>query len=325
MASEFTTNKNKGFLWDFLYKNGMFKNLTNIHEHRVKTIFEKEILSIKNSATTENITELNKAFITKIIAEIGSLKVHTNSPQRPIIENNNKQDHDLKTPMNYTRQEAALERQKLFQENLQETQNNFHKHMKVVKPKAIDFSDDVVDDGDTNLDSKLAEIVERRKRDMHMVVSSYDTPPEKPSDNISIGKETTLDKVQIVDIEPKKIKKSVSFDENSITSAIGKNIEDLFNHQVDKKANTELDTLIEPKEEAYNNKNNHQILDENIELTVDKFLSRLKTKSIAYNEESVTASTPESSDDKDKFQTILHEIADIHDTLRIILETIKKD
>jgi len=325
MASEFATNKNKGFLWDFLYKNGMFKNLTNIHEHRVKTIFEQEILSTKNSASTENITELNKAFITKIITEIGALKVHTNSPQRPIIENNNKRVHDLKTPMNYTHQEAAVERQKLFQDNLQETQNNFNKHMKVVKPKAIDFADEVGDDVDANLDSKLAEIVERRKRDMNMVVSSYDTPTGTSTDNISIGNETTLDKVQIVDIEPKKIKKSVSFDENSIASAIGKNMEDLFNPQVEKKANAELDTLVVLKEEPYTNKNNDQIQDENIELTVDKFLSRLKTKSIADNEDSVTASTPERSDDKDKFQTILHEIADIHDTLRIILETIKKN
>ena len=102
MASEFATNKNKGFLWDFLYKNGMFKNLTNIHEHRVKTIFEQEILSTKNSASTENITELNKTFITKIIKEISALQNPPNSSQRPVIENQNHRVRDLKTSMNYT-------------------------------------------------------------------------------------------------------------------------------------------------------------------------------------------------------------------------------
>ena len=198
--------------------------------------------------------------------------------------------------------------------------------MKVTKPKAIDFADKVGDEVDPHLDSKLAEIVEKRKRDMNMVVSSYDTPPESPADNISIGKETDLDKVQIVDIAPKKIKKSVSFDDNNIAVALGKNMAELCNRQVDNIAVREVETPNVIEEEPYANKNNARIQDENIELTVDNFLSRLKTKPMTDNEASAaTAATPERLEDKDQFQTILHEIADIHDTLRTILAMMKKN
>lgn len=317
MASEFATNKNKGFLWDFLYKNGMFKNLTSVHEHRVKTIFEQEILSTKNTASNENITELNKAFITKIVKDIEALKTQSQSHKHPIVESNNK-DNALKTSMRYTHQEAAAERQRLFQNNLQETQNNFNEHMKVAKPKAIDFADKDGDDADHNLDSKLAEIVERRKRDMNMVVSSYDTPPDPPADSISIGKETELATVQIVDIEPKKIKKSVSFDENTIAAALGKNMEELFTPPVETE---ELDAPnVFQQEEPYAN---DQLL-ETTDLTVNNFLSQLKTKPVVENSAASASTTHEQQEDTDKFQTILHEIADIHDTLRIILETVKQ-
>lgn len=206
MSTEFATNQNKAFLWDFLYKNGMFKNLSSAHEQQVKLLFEREIQSTKNSAADINITELNKQFITKIVQCMELLKEGEYAKQSSTQLT---QMPELKTSMKYTHQEAAAERQKLFQNNLRETQNNFNEHMKVEKPKTIDFSDkDTEDTADQNLDSKLAEIVERRKRDMNMALSAYDTTPSKNvSDNISIGKETKLDRENIVEVEPKKMKK----------------------------------------------------------------------------------------------------------------------
>jgi hypothetical protein len=339
MSSEFTASQNKAFLWDFLYKNGVFKSLTNVHLNRAKTIFEQEILSTNNAASKENITELNKGFISKIVKEIEILKDLPPPQQNNVPSNDNKRVYELKQTMSYTHQEASAERQKLFQNNLQETQDNFKEHMNVSKPKAIDFADKGADDVDPNLDSKLAAIVERRKRDMNMVLSTYDTAPTKPNpDNISIGKETELGEGNIVDVKPKKMRKSVSFDENSIATALGKNIEELFKPQEEKEYNTVSETVSDTvsetvsetvsdtvnafKEEetnAYENDN-----DAHDALTVDDFLSRLKTKPIVDNIDKLVASIPEPSEDKDKFQTILHEIADIHDTLRIILEIIKK-
>ena len=308
MASKFITKENKAFLWDFLYKNGIFKNLTNAHEPRIKTIFENGIQSTGNAASGENITELNKAFITKIVQEIEILKTESNTdPPKPII----------KTSMNYTHQEASAERQKLFQNNLQETQNNFNEHMKVEKPKTIDFSDKDAGDTDSNLDSKLAEIVERRKRDMNMVLSTYDTAPAKSvSDNISIGKETKLDSGNIVEVEPKKMKKSVSFDDN-IASALGKNMEELF------KSGASYTSVFDGEENSTYEKDVQEVSpEEKTPFTVEDFLSRLKMKPISDVDEQVVIS-PDCLDDKETIQTILREIVGIRETMNHILDIIK--
>lgn len=333
MTTEFATNQNKAFLWDFLYKNGMFKNLSSTHEQQVKFLFEREIQSTKKSDTNINTTELNKKFISKIVQSIEVLKESALVQQaaQPL----NKMP-ELKTSMKYTHQEVAAERQKLFQNNLQETQNNFNQHMKVEKPKTIDFSDkDTQDTADPNLDSKLAEIVERRKRDMNMVLSTYDTtPPQSVSDNISIGKETKLDSDNIVEVEPKKMKKSVSFDENNIAAALGKNIDELFkqesindnlfeiaaenenSHEAESIASDSLasDSLVPKDNTEYNT------LQEDTD-TVHTFLSRLKTKHITEN-----VNITEESQKKDSvtLETVLHEIAGLRATLDIILEIIKK-
>lgn len=337
MANEFASKKNKAFLWDFLYKNGMFKNLTTTHEQQVKSLFEKEIHSTNDSVMGLNVTERNKQFISKIVKSIESLKVGTLVQQTTPPLN---KMPELKTSMKYTHQEAAAERQKLFQNNLQNTQNDFNEHMKVEKPKTIDFSDKEGDEVDPNLDSKLAEIVERRKRDMNMVLSTYDTAPaQSASDNISIGKETKLDSDNIVEVEPKKMKKSVSFDENNIAAALGKNIEELLkpesvnnnlfeiglendnSHESDSLAsNSHAPDSPAPDSPAPEDDSAYEKAPQENN-TVEAFLSRLKTKHITdYVENS------EESQNKDMvtLQTVLHEIAGLRSTLDNILEIIKK-
>ena len=338
MNTEFETNQNKAFLWDFLYKNGVFKNLSSTHEQQVKSLFEREIHATTTHGENLNTTELNKKFISKIVKSIEVLKKGALVQQVGLPLN---KPPELKTAMQYTHQEASAERQKLFQNNLQETQNNFKKHMQVEKPKNIDFSDkDTQDTADPNLDSKLAEIVERRKRDMNMVLLTYDTtPPQSVAENISIGKETKLDRDNIVEVEPKKMKKSVSFDENTIAASLCKNIEELF------KSESVNDNLLEI---AADNENSHKAeslasdstapdslasesppskdtteyntLPEE-KNTVRTFLSRLKTKHITDN---VDITDESHRKDAVTLETVLHEIAGLRATLNNILEIIKK-
>tara|TARA_Y100001958_G_scaffold159738_1_gene162905 strand:- start:15 stop:1022 length:1008 start_codon:yes stop_codon:yes gene_type:complete len=335
MTTEFATNQNKAFLWDFLYKNGMFKNLSSAHEQQVKLLFEKEIHATTNSAENLNTTELNKRFISKIVQSIEVLKESALVQQ--ITPPLNKTP-ELKTAMKYTHQEAAAERQKLFQNNLQETQNNFRQHMNVEKPKPIDFSDkDTQDTADPNLDSKLAEIVERRKRDMNMVLSTYDTTPaQRTSDNISIGKETKLDSDNIVEVEPKKMKKNVSFDENNIATALGKNINELFNAKeaMNKQNDNDIyipDTDTPATDSSVTNTHTPGSLEtkDNIEYTklieekntVESFLSRLKTKNIKDDVEKSEASL---NKETVTLQTVLREISELRNKLDHILDIIKK-
>jgi hypothetical protein len=363
MSTEFATTQNKAFLWDFLYKNGMFKNLSSTHEQQVKSLFEREIHATTNSAANLNTTELNKKFISKIVQSIEVIKEGALVQQTGLPIN---KTPELKTSMKYTHQEAAAERQKLFQNNLQETQNNFKQHMQVEKPKTIDFSDkDTQDTADPNLDSKLAEIVERRKRDMNMVLSTYDTtPPQNVSDNISIGKETKLDSGNIVEVEPKKMKKSVSFDENNIAAALGKNIDELFkpesvndnlfeiavenenSHEVESLASDSLapDSLVSDSLVPDSLVPDSLVPDSLVpdSLVPDSLVPKDNTEYKTLPEEKDTVHTflsrlktrhitdnvdiTEVSQNKDTvtLETLLHEIAGLRSTLDIILEIIKK-
>lgn len=314
MYMDFATNKNKAFLWDFLYKNGMFKNLMTAHETRVKEIFEQEIQKINKVSSGENAIALNKTFIANMVMNINRLQ----SESQP--QNNNP---SIQPTMKYTHQEAAAERQKLFQNNLQVTEHNFNEHMKITKPKNIDFSDkDNMDKTDPELDSKLVEIVERRKRDMNMALSSYDVQ-SNPSTNIQIGKETSIAEEQIISVDDKKMKKSVSFELNNITASLEKNMEQLLEKPAD--------AINAP---IYENTTNNEI---------DAFLSRLKTKPISEEPESEShvADTPvsvahisnknekqiilqETTQDADTMKAILTEIAEMRETLSHILRIVKQ-
>ena len=331
---DFATNKNKAFLWDFLYKNGMFKHLMTDHETRVKDIFEQEIQKIEKVSSGENAIALNKTFIANMVMNINRLQSES-QPQNHQPQNHQPQNHQpqnihpsIQPTMKYTHQEAAAERQKLFQNNLQETEHNFNELMKVAKPKNIDFSDkDNMDKTDPELDSKLVEIVERRKRDMNMALSSYDVQ-SKPSTNIQIGKETSIAEEQIIDVGDKKMKKSVSFELNNITASLEKNMEQLLEKPAD--------AINAP---IYENTTNNEI---------DAFLSRLKTKPIseahvaeahvaeAHAVEARVAEAhvanknekhiilQENTKDADTMQTILREIAEMRETVDNILRILKQ-
>ena len=309
MYMDFATNKNKAFLWDFLYKNGMFKNLMTDHETRVKDIFEQEIQKIEKVSSGENAISLNKTFIANMVININRLKSESQS------QNN---QPSIQPTMKYTHQEAAAERQKLFQNNLQETEHNFNEHMKITKPKNIDFSDkDNMDKTDPELDSKLVEIVERRKRDMNMALSSYDVQ-SNTSPNIQIGKETSIAEEQIISVGDKKMKKNVSFDLNNITAFMEKNMGQLLERPID--------TINTP---PHKNTTHSEI---------DAFLSRLKTKPISgqhVSEAHVSEAHVENKDEKQiilqenaqdpvTMQTILREIAELRETVDNILRILKQ-
>ena len=136
MYMDFATNKNKAFLWDFLYKNGMFKNLMTDHETRVKDIFEQEIQKIEKVSSGENAISLNKTFIANMVMNINRLQSES-QPQNHQPQNHQPQNihPSIQPTMKYTHQEAAAERQKLFQNNLQETEHNFNELMKVANQK----------------------------------------------------------------------------------------------------------------------------------------------------------------------------------------------
>lgn len=309
MYMDFATNKNKAFLWDFLYKNGMFKNLMTDHETRVKDIFEQEIQKIEKVSSGENAISLNKTFIANMVININRLQSESQS------QNN---QPSIQPTMKYTHQEAAAERQKLFQNNLQETEHNFNEHMKIAKPKNIDFSDkDNMDKTDPELDSKLVEIVERRKRDMNMALSSYDVQPN-PSPNIQIGKETSIAEEQIISVGDKKMKKNVSFDLNNITAFMEKNMGQLLERPIDT-------ITTQPHKNTTHSE-------------IDAFLSRLKTKPISGQrvpEAHVSEAHVENKDEKQiilqenaqdpvTMQTILREISELRETVDNILRILKQ-
>ena len=268
MESEFLNNNNKGFLWDFLYKNGLFTKLSNNHLQEIKHLFETEMLKIKGANENKDVMSLNKLFLANIVQKITKYK---NSeidvtPHDSINRTTN-------PSTNYTYQAASAERQKLFQLKLNETQQEFNKHMKVDSPPDINFQDNS-EENNEDLDKKLKEIVERRTKDLNMVVSNYDAPPN--TKKLNIGNSAPLNDIETID----KPNKKVSFEEDNVNNAIKNNLENLFitneNHSKPSQNKQQKPSPDKSKESTELNKYQPK---QNVN-NINSFISQLKKKTI---------------------------------------------
>jgi hydrogenase maturation factor HypE len=88
--SKFTSNKNKGLLWNLMYEGGIFNNIAGDKFDKVKEIFENKIYETSKSKN-KSLMEMNKIVMTEIINDLK----HMNN--NIIISSNSKNDTMYKT------------------------------------------------------------------------------------------------------------------------------------------------------------------------------------------------------------------------------------
>ena len=208
----FNTTPNKAFIWGLMSDKGIFKSVDNKHENVIQSYFEKNMNIIyRDKREMDTLTTLNKRIIDIMISEI-----RQNYTEQPL----------------YTTHDIKLNKQNIFNEQLNNKQNEFVQLINTQIPSPIDFSRKK-DDEDENfdIDRLLAETISKRE---NLVIKINDTEKNKANEwinnsrivspsivspsivpnqinnrgNLQIGSEVALSYEQI-----KKEKKNVSFNE----------------------------------------------------------------------------------------------------------------
>ena len=125
--SKFTSNNNKGLLWNLLYEGGIFSNIPENKLEKVKEIFENK-LYITSHLPDKSLMEMNKIAMTEIINDLKILNYTNNS------DNVNNKIYQSKN-------QNKKDREKEFNNKLTELQDDFSNLTNRLIPKEIDFSD----------------------------------------------------------------------------------------------------------------------------------------------------------------------------------------
>lgn len=160
--SDFTSNNNKGVIWNLLTEFGFFKNIPSDKFSTVQTIFESTIADTDKMNNT--VIEKNKIVISKLASSLDSLRMPA-EPAKNVV-----------TPHRVTAQEISDERREQFGKGVVERQKDFDSLMHAAKPGKIDFSDKENRDkpigGD--MDKLVSEALARRETELSRVMSSHD-------------------------------------------------------------------------------------------------------------------------------------------------------
>lgn len=175
----FTNNKNKELLYNLLFKNGFFSNLSDKYLNDVHGEFEKNILLVESNYSNLPLVEKNKRFMQFMVKFINTLK-------RESVNTNTTSLVDLPPPSNnieevYTAQDIKQKNLKTFENNLTKAQDDFNESMKLKTPENVSFNDNNDDDKPIeNMEDMLAKTIAER----NLVVQNiqYDETP-LPSDN----------------------------------------------------------------------------------------------------------------------------------------------
>lgn len=189
----FNTLKNKGILWDLMYKNGTFNGLTQENIENVQNIFEG--LVQKYDTSGKDLTTKNKQVLIDMTQQISITKQKINT--LPVTAN-----------------ELSNQRRAQFENNLSKRQREFDELVQKPVPKEIDFSDknDVPIVG--NMDQMLEDVIARREHDFNMVTIREDKQPQQQS-NIELTIGETIEKTDISTIVPSQNKR-VSFTDDNL-------------------------------------------------------------------------------------------------------------
>ena len=160
-SGTFTSQENKGFLWNLLYKNGTFDSFSGDMVGSVKTMFEATIDHVSKSAShgRANMTEQNKEVLIQVTAKCKAMAAGAN----------------VKQNLPVTAGQVQQQRQKAFDKSLASRQHEFETSINAVKPTDIDFSDEGDKPIGSEMDALIADAIARRKNDLNVVLQQQDT------------------------------------------------------------------------------------------------------------------------------------------------------
>jgi len=146
--SDFISNENVELIWEIIIDTDMIKSKQNINVSQMRQYFiEKTKMFYENEKNTyQNLTQMNKSFISLIVKDI-----------QQILEKSSSQQQQQKTPAIVTAQDIQAERKSTFDKNLNQKQEEFMAAMSVPVPEAPKFNDKM----DEPIGGNMAELISR--------------------------------------------------------------------------------------------------------------------------------------------------------------------
>jgi len=200
MQQQFTSIKNKAFLWDLMRNNNMFQTVPESKAGLVKDIFDKKIATIGLQITpTDQLVNLNKRVISEMVNVFAQEVVE--APLQII----------------YNSAELLQQRQSKFEMELKQKQSEFEKINSKPTPTKIDFTDKIEDKPlGADMDKILAEQIAWRERELNLVLEKQvqPQPQQAPTQQAPIQQAPTQQAPTLKIGEPVPLdngKKKVSF------------------------------------------------------------------------------------------------------------------
>lgn len=164
LYTQFTSNQNKGIIWNIMCENGIFNTIPENKSVAVKLDFDKKINMIGETITdTDQLIKLNKRAIIEMVKDIKKYSV---------IAANNAEVQPMS--LNYNAGDISQQRQKIFENELKIKQTDFEKFNSKPVPEKIDFSDKLDEPMGSELDTILAEQIKIREKQLHIVLEKQD-------------------------------------------------------------------------------------------------------------------------------------------------------
>lgn len=155
--SDFSSNKNKGMMWQLLYEQGAFNNISNTYINNIKGDFDK-IVNVISTKRELDLTSKNKLLLTEIVKYLEQYKENSRHITRPLEEVQIKMDKDLK-----------------------EKEKEFIELIKRPSPAEIDFTEKIDEPlKESNINSMLNKMIAERE----IEISNIIPPPPIKKDEI---------------------------------------------------------------------------------------------------------------------------------------------
>ena len=205
IVSKFKSNQNKGIIWGLLNDHNVFSGIDVKYVNSIKKEFDSKVEHISNTiSNNDTMVALNKKVIAEMMNEMNRYKM-------PI------------SIMPITSADAQLQKQTLFQKNLETKQSEFDTLINKPKPNTIDFSDTNGQDkpNSSEMERKLAETIAWREKQLNVVLDTqYKTEANISGANIS---EARISEASISEASKWINRDNVSPSTNNILLKIDKN------------------------------------------------------------------------------------------------------
>lgn len=199
--SEFNSNKNKEFIWDFLVEQNMFNGLDPKYKSAIQDDLQKIVLHVSSITHLNNLVDKNKEVIKLLTGRLNNYKLINNDNGSKLYKSN-----DLQT-----------ERQNNLEKQFKLKQEEMNQALLLNKPKGIKFSEEIDKPLGDEMDKLIEQTLAKRKSELNQVLVTQDVSQaakwigngnENIVRNLKIGENAPLEDTQIIKLD----KKQVTFD-----------------------------------------------------------------------------------------------------------------